>query len=112
MVNTLDFDPTYIEKARRYTISVTTGDYDEEPFVARASEFPYTAGVGLTPEESLQTLVEILASTLQVLEASGERPPEPLGGSSPDPPTGDLRPRAPQRTCWRPPQPSVRTASE
>jgi predicted RNase H-like HicB family nuclease len=92
MVSTLDFDPTYIEKARRYTISVTTGESDEEPFISRAAEFPYTAGVGPTPEESLRTLLEILASTLQVLEVSGDPLPEPFGAYS-----GILHLRVPRR---------------
>lgn len=70
----------YLEQARRYTITVSAGSDATEPYVARAVEFPYTCGVGDTPEEAAATLVEMIADAVEVLVAEGRPVPAPLSG--------------------------------
>jgi antitoxin HicB len=91
-MRTLEFDPSYLEKARRYTTAVAVGEDPDCPFVATTAEFSHTVGVGNTPEEALQTLLELLAATIQTLEADGRPVPEPLSTYS-----GLLHLRVPKR---------------
>jgi len=64
-MRTIELDPGYLDRARRYTTFVAVGDDPDCPFVASAAEFTHTVGVGDTPEEALQVLLELLAATIQ-----------------------------------------------
>lgn len=81
-MRTIELDPTYLDRARRYTTSVAVGDDPDCPYVASAAEFSHTIGVGDTPEEALQVLLELLAATIQTLELDGQPVPEPLSAYS------------------------------
>jgi antitoxin HicB len=91
-MRTIEFDPQYIDRARRYTTSVAVGDDADCPFVASAAEFSHTVGVGDTPEEALQVLLELIATAIQILELDGKPVPEPLSAYS-----GLLHLRVPKR---------------
>lgn len=47
--------------------AVAVGEDAGCPFVATAAEFSHTVGVGDTPEEALQVLLELIAATIQTL---------------------------------------------
>ncbi len=91
-MRTIESDTSYLDRARRYTTSVGVGEDADCPFVATAAEFTHTVGVGDTPEEALQVLLELIAATIQTLEADGLPVPEPLSAYS-----GLLHLRVPKR---------------
>jgi antitoxin HicB len=91
-MRTIEFDPRYLECARRYATTVAAGEEADCPFVASAAEFPYTVGVGDTPEEALEVLLGLIAATVQTLELDGAPMPEPLSAYS-----GLLHLRVPKR---------------
>ncbi len=91
-MRTIELDPGYLDRARRYTTFVAVGDDPDCPFVASAAEFTHTVGVGDTPEEALQVLLELLAATIQTLELDGQPVSEPLSAYS-----GLLHLRVPKR---------------
>lgn len=68
----------YLDLARRYATAVAANDDPREPFVARATEFPFIAGAGDTPEEAIRVLTEMVADAIEDLEREGEPIPEPL----------------------------------
>jgi antitoxin HicB len=91
-MRTIEFDTRSLDRARRYTTAVGVGEDEDCPYVATAAEFSHTVGVGDTPEEALQVLLELIAATIQTLEADGEAAPEPLSAYS-----GLLHLRVPKR---------------
>lgn len=65
----------YLEQARAYGMTVASAGEGE--FVARVAEFPDTLGVGATPEAAAALLLEMVADTIEVLQADGAAVPQP-----------------------------------
>jgi antitoxin HicB len=75
-MSTMEVADSYLARARRYAAVVVPGA--EDPFVARAVDFPGVVGAGDTPEEAEAELHNGLADMIEHLEALGRAVPEPL----------------------------------